>query len=250
MQQKTEFIIGYQSVKEFIAKRPYRILRCLLQESRVDKRLQEIQDELKTNKINTLYLSRKEMDAILGTDNHQGFALECSSIAAKSESFLEDLLLKSNLLLLFLDGVQDPHNLGAILRSANAMGVDAVIAPRDRACGLTEVVHKTACGATVHTPFVQVTNLARTLRQTKESGVEIIGMDAQAPTLIQEIQLSQRVGLVMGGEGQGMRRLTREQCDLQVCIPMYGTVESLNVSIATAIGLYEINKIIRRVSSK
>lgn len=240
MQSKTEFIVGYQAVREILCKQPYRVIRCFLLNSREDNRMRELLDLVNTNKINALYKNRHELDAMLGSSNHQGIALECYTVTPKSEAFLEDLLLKSQLLLLFLDGVQDPHNLGAIMRSANAMGVDAVIAPKDRACGLTEVVHKAACGATAHTPFIQITNLARTLRQTHEAGVDIVGLDAQSTMTIEQVRTTHRIALVVGGEGKGLRRLTREHCDYLVSIPMRGAVQSLNVSVATAIGLYVI----------
>ncbi len=240
MHNKKEFIVGYQAVREILSKQPYRVVRCFLLNSREDSRIRELLDLINLNKINLLYKNRQELDALLGSTNHQGVALECHTVAPKSEAFLEDLLLKNQLLLLFLDGVQDPHNLGAIIRTANAMGVDAVIAPKDRACGLTEVVHKTACGATAHTPFIQITNLARTLRQTREASVDIIGLDAQSAMTIGQVSAAHRIALVVGGEGKGLRRLTREHCDSLVSIPMRGTVQSLNVSVATAIGLYVI----------
>jgi 23S rRNA (guanosine2251-2'-O)-methyltransferase len=141
--------------------------------------------------------------------------------------------------LLVLDGVQDPHNLGACLRSADAAGVDAVIVPKDKAAGLTPVVRKVACGAAENVPFFQVTNLARTLRDLQERGIWLIGAAGEAESSLYQADLRGPLALVMGAEEQGMRRLTREHCDVLVNIPMAGSVESLNVSVATGICLFE-----------
>ena len=142
-------------------------------------------------------------------------------------------------LLLVLDGVQDPHNLGACLRTADAAGVSAVIVPRDRAAGLTPTVRKVASGAAETMPLIQVVNLARTLRWLKERDVWIVGADDQAPKSLFEAPLSGALALVLGAEGPGLRRLTREHCDLLVAIPMAGAVESLNVSVAAGVLLFE-----------
>ncbi len=145
-------------------------------------------------------------------------------------------------LLLVLDGVQDPHNLGACLRTADAAGVHAVIVPKDRAVGLTPVVRKVASGAAEHVPFIQVTNLARTLRSLKARGIWIVGSDGEAEISLFEADLTGPLALVMGAEGKGMRRLTRECCDWLMAIPMAGLVESLNVSVATGVCLFEIQR--------
>ena len=144
--------------------------------------------------------------------------------------------------LLILDQIQDPHNLGACLRSANAAGVDAVIAPKDRSVGITDVVINVASGAAEFTPFIQVTNLARIMDQLKEKNIWLIGTADDAPESIFEANLSGSIALVMGSEGKGLRRLTRERCDNLVNIPMAGSskVECLNVSVATGVGLFEI----------
>ncbi|MGB5623701.1 MAG: 23S rRNA (guanosine(2251)-2'-O)-methyltransferase RlmB, partial [Gammaproteobacteria bacterium] len=141
-------------------------------------------------------------------------------------------------LLLILDGVQDPHNLGACLRTADATGVDAVIAPRDRASGLTATARKVSSGAAETVPFVQVTNLARTLRMLGDRGIRRVGTDGEAPQGLFEADLSGPLALIMGSEGKGLRRLTREHCDLLVRLPMAGSVSSLNVSVATGVCLY------------
>jgi 23S rRNA (guanosine2251-2'-O)-methyltransferase len=141
--------------------------------------------------------------------------------------------------LLVLDGVTDPHNLGACLRTADAAGVHAVIAPKDKAAGLTPVVERVACGAAQTVPYLMVTNLARTLRELKDRGVWLIGTDERASESPQDIDQCGHIAWVMGAEGSGMRRLTRESCDHLVHIPMAGSVQSLNVSVATGVCLYE-----------
>ena len=141
--------------------------------------------------------------------------------------------------LLVLDGVQDPHNLGACLRTANAAGVHAVVAPKDRAVPMTETVRHVACGAAEHTPFVQVTNLARFLERAKEAGVWWVGTADEATQSLYEVDLKGRIGIVMGAEGKGIRRLTAEKCDFLVRIPMTGQVDCLNVSVATGVCLFE-----------
>ncbi len=145
--------------------------------------------------------------------------------------------------MLVLDGVQDPHNLGACLRTADAAGAHAVIAPKDRAVGLTPVVRKVASGAVERVPFFQVTNLARTLRSLKERGIWVIGSDSESEVSIYDADLSGALALVMGSEGKGLRRLTRECCDWLIAIPMAGSVESLNVSVATGVCLFETRRI-------
>lgn len=241
---KFEFIYGYQSVKDMLHFHIKRVQRLYLQQERSDERVQALVQEAKTDKIEVTRVSRVDLDKMLGTTDHQGIAIQCRRISALPESTLMELLRDESkpILLLILDGIQDPHNLGACIRTANAMGVDAVIAPKDRAVGLTDVVHKTACGATAITPFIQVTNLARSLREMKEYGVWLVGMDAKAQSNVTDLSVGSRVGLIMGGEAEGLRRLSREQCDYLVRIPLYGTVASLNVSVATAIGLYELKR--------
>jgi 23S rRNA (guanosine2251-2'-O)-methyltransferase len=150
--------------------------------------------------------------------------------------------LKEPPFFLILDGVEDPHNLGACLRVADAMGVHAVIAPKDRAVGLNATVRKVACGAAETVPFIAVTNLARTMRELKEAGVMLVGAAAEAEHSLLTMTLNGPLALVLGAEGTGLRRLTAETCDALVSIPMFGSVESLNVSVATGICLYEARR--------
>lgn len=181
-------------------------------------------------------LQRKSADG-----KHQGVV---ASVRAhrRSQPELKDILKKRDLLLLVLDGVQDPHNLGACLRSADASGVDAVIVSKNRSPGLTPVARNVASGAAETIPFIQVSNLARALQQLRDNDVWVVGTAGEAATSLYDSTASNRLALVMGSEGQGMRRLTRESCDELVHIPMQGQVESLNVSVATGICLFEYRR--------
>lgn len=243
--QKTEFIYGYQTLRHILTVQAKTAGRLYLQKERQDERMRAIAQLAQKNGVPIVWVSGRELDQLLGSRQHQGMALQGARIPALTEAALSDVLEDESkpLLLLILDGIQDPHNLGACIRTANAMGADAVVAPKDRAAGLSDVVHKTACGATAVTPFIQVTNLARTLREIKEYGVWLAGLDAEAPMLLADLKPASRMALVLGGEGEGLRRLTREECDYLVRIPMQGTVTSLNVSVAAAISLYEIRRL-------
>jgi 23S rRNA (guanosine2251-2'-O)-methyltransferase len=182
-----------------------------------------------------------QLDKLAAGERHQGVVAELLPRAGDPETQLEEALEAAGdaPLLLVLDGVQDPHNLGACLRSADAAGVAAVLVPRDRAAGLTPVVRKVAAGAAETVPLVAVVNLARTLRELKERGVWLVGTDDSAEKTLYDAELTGPVALVMGSEGEGMRRLTRECCDQLVSIPMAGAVESLNVSVAAGVALFE-----------
>lgn len=189
--------------------------------------------------------TRSELDRQFPDLNHQGVVARLRAAAQTlSEKQLPDFLagLPASALLLVLDGVQDPHNLGACLRSADAAGAHAVIMPRDRAAGLTPVVFKVASGAAQTVPVFTVTNLARTLRSLKQAGIWLYGTSDQAPQSVYTSDLSGPLALVLGGEGRGLRRLTAELCDFLVAIPMAGVVESLNVSVAAGVLLFEARR--------
>jgi 23S rRNA (guanosine2251-2'-O)-methyltransferase len=236
-----QVIFGLHSVEAILEKQPERILRVHLQNKGAqDKRLQKIIATLTEYKITYHPVPRETLDRLAQHGNHQGIVVECRPMRAQTESDLKALLEKVKMpLLLILDGVQDPHNLGACFRSADAAGVHAIIAPKDKAVGITPVVSKVASGAAETIPFVQVTNLARTLENLKEQGIWIYGAAAEATQTIYQTDLKGPLALVLGAEGSGLRRLTRERCDALVNIPMFGTVESLNVSVATGIMLFE-----------
>jgi 23S rRNA (guanosine2251-2'-O)-methyltransferase len=171
---------------------------------------------------------------------HQGVVAHYAAPVNLGEGDLDELLGRvEKPLLLVLDGVQDPHNLGACLRSAEAAGVDAVIVPRDRAVGITPVVRKAAAGAADRVPLIRVTNLARTMKSLRDAGVWIVGLAGEGDKTLFEMDMTGPIAIAMGGEGDGLRRLSREHCDFLARIPMRGAVESLNVSVATGIALFE-----------
>ncbi len=209
---------------------------------RRDRRLNELLAELKGLGIPYQDADRETLDRLCEGANHQGIALRAKTPTARDEAALWRLLddLQAPPWLLVLDGVQDPHNLGACLRTADAAGVDAVIAPRDRSVGLTPVAVKVASGAAEHVPFFQVTNLARVLRRLADDyRVWRVGTDGTAKVSLFKAELSGALAIVLGNEGEGMRRLTRQNCDQLVSIPLVGSVESLNVSVAAGICLFE-----------
>lgn len=236
-------IFGLHAVEATLKRNPANIEQLFCDDKRKDKRLNELARLAQNQGVSPTWVGKKELDGMLPEGaRHQGVAARVHGVAERNESFLEQLLveLQHPALLLVLDGVTDPHNLGACLRSADAAGVDAVIVPRDRACGLTPVVRKVASGAAEAVPFVQVTNLARTLKTLQDAGVWVVGtaLEEEAVSLY-ESRLDGPLALVLGAEGKGMRRLTRESCDQLVYIPMHGSVQSLNVSVATGIVLFE-----------
>lgn len=240
----TDRVYGIHAVAALLANRPTDI-RCMrVQKDRRDERLQELVREAETRGINIEQLSRRELDE-LADGRHQGVIAEMD----RGESRWDEERLLHRLrtidhapLLLVLDGITDPHNLGACLRSADAAGVDAVIVPRDKSADITPVVRKVACGAAEVVPFVRVTNLARTMEKLQREGVWFFGAAGEANQTIYEADLLGPVALVMGAEGRGLRRLTREKCDQLVSLPMHGSVDSLNVSVATGICLFEIGR--------
>jgi len=199
----------------------------------------------KQHSIPVIHKSLMELDELTRQARHQSVALICQPLPTLNEKDLIQLIQTREFppLLLVLDGIQDPHNLGACLRTADAAGVAAVIVPKDRAVGLTSTVHATACGATATVPFVQVTNLVRCLKRLKAAGVWLMGMDATttAGSLYAQ-DLRDACAIVIGCEATGLRRLTRETCDYLLKIPMYGNVSSLNASVATAICLFEAQR--------
>jgi len=234
-----DWIYGIHAVAALLTRRPERIAELRVQEGRGDQRMQHLIADAESAGIAIEMVPRSQLDQELG-GRHQGVAARLSADHEYREGDIPALLERSACpLVLVLDGVTDPHNLGACLRSADAAGVDFVIAPRDKAVGLTPVVRKVACGAAEVIPFIQVTNLARTLRALQEAGVWIVGTAGEADVALYEQDLKGPVALVLGAEGGGMRRLTREYCDFLVNLPMAGSVSSLNVSVAAGICLFE-----------
>ena len=235
-------VYGLHAVEAVLAQTPERVLGGLVQRDRGDARLEAVRAACAANGVTLKPVARAELDRAADGGRHQGIVLRCRPAEAWNEASLKDLVHAGgrDLLLLVLDGVTDPHNLGACLRSADAAGVHAVVAPRDRAASLNPVARKVASGAAETVPFVQVTNLARTLRWLQEQGVWVVGAAGEGAETLWDVKFDGPTALVMGAEGAGMRRLTREHCDQLVRIPMAGTVESLNVSVATGVCLFEI----------
>jgi 23S rRNA (guanosine2251-2'-O)-methyltransferase len=237
----SESIFGLHSVAALLQEHAERVTQLYVQQGRHDQRLQQIITAAEAQRIPIKILSRVELDKLSSNAPHQGVIAQCRGAKSYTEADIEILLqqLQEPPFLLILDGVQDPHNLGACLRSANAAGVHMVIAPRDKSVGLTPVVRKVASGAAEVTPFIQVTNLARTLRFLKEQGIWLYGAADDGARSLYEADLRGPLALVLGAEGTGLRRLTREHCDDLLIIPMRGSVSSLNVSVATGICLFE-----------
>lgn len=239
---KTDLVCGLHAVRTLLRVRPACIRVVHLAEQRRDSRAAAIAGLAQAAGIPVEIRTRDELDRMQPGIRHQGVIARVeSSAAALGEGDLRPFLagLEGTPLLLVLDGVQDPHNLGACLRTADAAGVDALIVPRDRAAGITTVVRKVASGAAETVPLFSVTNLARTLRTLRQAGVWLYGASDAADSLLYEVDFTGPVALVLGGEGRGLRRLTRELCDAGIAIPMAGRVESLNVSVAAGILLYE-----------
>jgi 23S rRNA (guanosine2251-2'-O)-methyltransferase len=239
---KPHIIAGINSVRTALKHGAEGVTEVWVEAKRRDKKIREIIGLAKEDGVTIHQVDRTELDNLVPGVNHQGAVAKVAVPAALGEKDLESLLnqLSTPPFLLVLDGVQDPHNLGACLRSADAAGVTAVIAPKDRSVGLTPTVCKVASGAAETVPFIQVTNLARTIRWLQDNHrVWVVGTAGEAESSLYQLALTGPFALVMGGEDKGMRRLTREACDSLVKIPMAGTVESLNVSVATGICLFE-----------
>lgn len=241
MNEPQRWIFGIHAVNELLRRRPSDLTQLLVQSSRTDKRLQLIRDLADQAGIALEELSKKEIDQRCG-GAHQGVAALCvGSKPAGEEQDLMQLLddLDRDPFLLVLDGVTDPHNLGACLRTADAAGVDAVIVPKDKSASLNATVSKVASGAAETVNFITVTNLARCLQSLKQRGIWLIGTADKTEKSLYQQDLTGAIALVMGSEGSGLRRLTRDSCDYLVAIPMAGELSSLNVSVATGVCLYE-----------
>jgi len=236
---KSEILFGFHSVESVVRNDPVNILQLIVEKNRNDKRMLQLVKHAEAQGISVEYFKKSDLEKLADSKKTQGVAIRYKSSDKNNAYSLEDIIQKENVLLLVLDGVTDPHNLGACLRTADAAGVDAVIVPKDRAAGLTPTARKVACGAAETVPFFQVTNLARTLKQLNENNVWIVGTAGEAENNLYDIKLTGKLAIVMGAEEKGMRRLTRENCDQLVKMPMAGQVESLNVSVATGVCLFE-----------
>jgi len=238
---KFELSYGLHTVRHIFQNDISRVLEVWVQEGRNDAKLHTLLHQAQQQGIAISKVAKKTLDHLSQNGQHQGIVIRHKPLPIANQIDLFNLLsqLTSPPFLLILDEIQDPHNLGACLRTAEAAGVHAVIVPSHRSCGLSAVVRKVASGATDTLPFIQVTNLASTLRELQAQGVWIIGADGESNTSLFDVNLTGALALVLGAEGSGLRRLTQETCDAVVHIPMLGKVESLNVSVATGICLYE-----------
>ncbi|MFC6276723.1 23S rRNA (guanosine(2251)-2'-O)-methyltransferase RlmB [Psittacicella hinzii] len=243
-------IYGFHSIEALVTARPKAIIEVVYTEERNDQRLQQLLHKLSELHIKTTPTSKEKIEQFVPEDAaHQGIMALVRKLEEFGENHLFDILSsKEQAFFLILDGITDPHNLGACLRSAEAAGVDAVIIPKDKSASLTPVARKISSGASEVLPVIKVTNLARTMRKLQDEGVWIVGTAGEAEQNIYQYEFPRRsLALVMGNEGKGMRRLTRENCDELVKIPMAGIVSSLNVSVATGVCLFEI---VRQLSAK
>ena len=242
MSKSDQWISGINAVASALEHDIEHVREVLVEAGNKNARITEIEENARRRDISVRRVNNQALEGIAGGLRHQGVIARYEAAKPKEESELPGLIeaAEGKALLLILDGVQDPHNLGACLRSAAAAGVTAVIIPKDKAAPLNATVRKTSAGAADRIPVISVTNLARTLRAIKDAGVWVYGMEGEATGLIYQTDFTGNVALVMGGEGEGMRRLTREHCDGLVKIPMPGEMESLNVSVATGVALFEV----------
>jgi 23S rRNA (guanosine2251-2'-O)-methyltransferase len=237
------WIVGINPVEGALANDASRVRELLVDIATAQRnaRIKELIDQARSHHIPVHHRPREQLDKLAGEARHQGIVALYEPPPMTHEDDLAALIERDGMetLVLVLDGITDPHNLGACLRSAAAAKVTAVIVPKDRAVGLTPVVRRASAGGADRVPLVAVTNLARTLRELKDAGVWITGLAGDTETSVYDVDFRGPVALVLGSEGEGMRRLTRELCDFVAKIPMPGVMESLNVSVATGVVLFE-----------
>ena len=242
---QADFIYGLHAITAILESEPQRILEIMVAKGRNDERMNKLVNLARKHQISLQFVQRKTLDEKSSGEQHQGIVARAKPARVLNEDDLDIILERANskgrqAFLLVLDGVTDPHNLGACLRNADAAGIDAVVVPKDKSAGITAVVRKVAVGAAETMPLIQVTNLSRSLKQLQQSGVWVVGTSGDAEQVIYDCKMTGPIALVMGAEGKGMRRLTTETCDELVKLPMAGSVSSLNVSVATGICLFEI----------
>jgi 23S rRNA (guanosine2251-2'-O)-methyltransferase len=238
----SKVLVGFHAVTSRLRQKPETVREIYVDAERADARAKDLRKLAERLGVRVISVDSKRLDGMAGGSRHQGVVANADDV--KVPQFIEDVLesIEEPPLILILDGVQDPHNLGACLRVADGAGAHAVIAPKDRSVGLTTAAIKVASGAAESVPYIVVTNLARTLRDLKDRGIWLIGADDSAPESLYTAKLDGALGLVLGAEGEGLRRLTKESCDLLVSIPMLGSVSSLNVSVASGVCLYEARR--------
>ncbi|PPU78785.1 MULTISPECIES: 23S rRNA (guanosine(2251)-2'-O)-methyltransferase RlmB [Xanthomonas] len=241
MSKQNQWIVGVNAVASSVENDADNVREVLIEAGSKNPRLTEIEEQARRKGIDVRRVNTQALDGVGGQVRHQGVAARYAAARLWAENELEGLVdaAEGRALVLVLDGVQDPHNLGACLRSAAAAGVTAVVIPKDKSATVNATVRKTSAGAADRIPVVAVTNLARCLRDLQKQGVWLYGLAGEAEASLYSVDLRGNVGLVLGGEADGLRRLTREHCDGLVKIPMPGDIESLNVSVATGVTLFE-----------
>jgi 23S rRNA (guanosine2251-2'-O)-methyltransferase len=239
---KSKMIFGFHAVTARLRHEAATVEEIYIDAERHDRRMQELIRAAKEANVRIVQADDQRLSNIVGTRRHQGVVAKAGELSLARN--LDELLdaIDGPPLLMILDGITDPHNLGACLRVADGAGAHAVIAPKDRAVGLNATAAKVASGAAETIPYITVTNLARTMRELKERDILLIGTTDDAEKSLYEADFTGPAALVMGSEGEGMRRLTRENCDVLVSIPMFGSVESLNVSVASGVCLFEARR--------
>lgn len=237
-------LFGFHAVLSRMRQHGASIQEILIDRDRIDPRMKDLLSMAKSFNVRVMEVERNRLDGMAGNGRHQGVIARVVDTPMPYKDIHD--ILESDLteppFFLILDGVEDPHNLGACLRVADAMGVHAVIAPKDRAVGLNATVRKVASGAAETVPFLAVTNLARTIRELKDAGVFVIGTTMDSSSSLMTSKLDGPIAIVLGAEGDGIRRLTAENCDALMTIPMFGSVESMNVSVASGMCLYEVRR--------
>ena len=239
---KSKIIFGFHAVTARLRHEASSVEEIYIDAGREDRRMQDLVRSAKAVNVRVIPADDQRLSNMVGTRRHQGVVAKAGELSLARN--LDELLdaIDGPPLILILDGITDPHNLGACLRVADGAGAHAVIAPKDRAVGLNATAAKVASGAAETMPYITVTNLARTLRDLKERDILLIGTTEDAEKGLYEADFTGGAALVMGSEGEGMRRLTRETCDVLVSVPMFGSVESLNVSVASGVCLYEARR--------
>ncbi|HIB31088.1 MAG TPA: 23S rRNA (guanosine(2251)-2'-O)-methyltransferase RlmB [Candidatus Thioglobus sp.] len=241
---KTIIIFGFHAVQAQLDAAPEGFVRVLTLDNRNDKRVNHITDQFSQLDIQVTKANKQQLDKLTKNQTHQGVAAEILLPTLPNQDELISFVskLENSALILILDSIQDPRNLGACLRSANAAGVDCVVINKDGSAPINALVHKTSAGALNQLKIFQVTNLARTIKALQQENIWVVGLDGSTDTSIYQINLTDPTALIMGTEGKGLRKLTKQSCDQLALIPMQGNVESLNVSVATGISLFEASR--------
>ena len=239
IEKDQEIICGINVIETVLNLRPGSAKTLFVLDSKSNSRIKKILSSAKTNQIEISLKTKDFFSNYFGDQNHQGLAMLCNKRIEEQETFLDNLLERDSLLLLVLDHITDPHNVGACLRSAAAANVDAVIVPKNRSCHLTPTVRKVSSGGSELVPFVVVTNLVRTIKKMKLSDVNIVGAEKNGETDYKELVLQKKNALIIGSEDKGLKKLTAENCDTLIRVDLPGSVDSLNASVACGILLFE-----------